>query len=506
MKKFLMLAVLLITFVSAITNAQIVSIATGDWGSIDTWGGGVLPIATDDVVVSAGNTVTVDLDNAACKDLLIDGTLTFPDVDLRSITINGSVTVGATGKFNTYSSGSPSVLRNQNIIIMGDLTMTAGGIIDMRRGSNPNVGIGLIEFAGATNSNISLDKTTYGSSIEEFNGITISKTDGAKVILKTGNLFMSNNTSTGPTYLTFNSGMIETEGTSVWGYMTTNTVGIVGASSTSFVKGNLGRGMSNSAGATRVFYVGDDQGFRPITIRSSTAQGATGAMIIVNSILGDASNSSTFVGGIDKVSEVRYFQARYFKGANGAATITLDSLAISYGTGDGVSAGNINLRAAYSTDDRATWTAVQQTEPYVTETSDTSRVGGDVLDPGITLADGQIMYLALARVSGTTDNSLSGAVNVEKEDGLPTSFMLNQNYPNPFNPSTKINFSIPFSANVKLEVFNALGETIETLLDGALDAGTYNVNFNASRLTSGIYFYKIQADGYSQTKKMLLVK
>ncbi|PIP76503.1 MAG: hypothetical protein COW85_13835 [Ignavibacteria bacterium CG22_combo_CG10-13_8_21_14_all_37_15] len=507
MKKILILAVVIFSMASAITDAQIASIAAGNWSNIETWGGGVVPAATDDVVISAGNTVTVDVDNAECKNLSIDGTMTFPDVEARSITVNGSVIIGATGKFNTYSSGSPTALRNQKITIMEDLTVTTGGIIDMRRGSNPNVGIGTIEFAGSVTSNISLSQTSYGSSIEEFNGITINKTGGAKVILKTGNLYMSNNTSTGPTYLTFISGMIETEGTSVWGYMTTNTVGIVGTSSSSFVKGNLGRGMSNSAGATRIFYVGDDEGFRPITLRSSTPQGATGAMLIVTSVLGDANNSSTFVGGIDKVSEVRYFKVRYYKGASGAASLTLDSLAISYGLSDGVSPGNINLRAAYSTDERATWTAVQQTEPYVTETSDTSRVGGDMLSPGITLTDGQIIYLALARVSGTTENSLSGLVHaVEKENGIPSFFMLDQNYPNPFNPSTKINFSVPLSGIVRLSIYNALGQTIEILVDEFLDAGSYHVNFDAGKLTSGIYYYQIQANGYSQTKKMSLVK
>lgn len=505
MKKFLVLAVVFLAFASTISNAQIVSIAPGNWSTIDTWGGGVVPTANDDAVISAGNTVTVDVNNAACKNLSIEGTLTFPDVEARAITINGSLTIGAAGKFNTYSSGSPSALRNHAITIMGDLSVTTGGIIDMRRGSNPNPGIGTVEFAGSVTSNISLSQTSYGSSIEEFNGITINKTGGAKVILKTGNLFMSNNTSVGPTYLTFNSGMIETEGTSVWGYLTTNTVGIVGASSSSFVKGNLGRGFSNSSGATRIFYVGDDQGFRPVTIRSATAQGSTGALIIVTSILGDANNSSTFAGGIDKVSEVRYFKVRYSKGA-GVTSLTLDSLVVSYGAGDGVSAGNINLRVAYSIDDRATWTAVQQTTPYVTETSDTSRVGGDMLNPGITIADGQIIYLALARVSGTTDNSLSGANAIEKEEGVPSLFILDQNYPNPFNPSTKINFSIPFSGMVRLSIYNALGQAVETLVNESLDAGNYNVNFDASRLTSGLYLYQIQTNGYSQTKKMMLVK
>lgn len=188
-----------------ISNAQIVSITTGNWSAIDTWGGGVLPTANDDVVISAGNSVTVDVSDAACKNLSIDGTLSFPDVDARAITINGSITIGATGKFNTFITGALTALRNQKITIMENLSVTTGGAIDMRRGSNPNVAIGTVEFAGSSTSNISLSQTAYGSSVEEFNGITINKTSGAKVVLKTGNLYMSNNTSTGPTYLTFNS-------------------------------------------------------------------------------------------------------------------------------------------------------------------------------------------------------------------------------------------------------------------------------------------------------------
>jgi len=134
-------------------------------------------------------------------------------------------------------------------------------------------------------------------------------------------------------------------------------------------------------------------------------------------------------------------------------------------------------------------------------------VGGDMLSPGITLTDGQIIYLALARVSGTTENSLSGLVHaVEKENGIPSFFMLDQNYPNPFNPSTKINFSVPLSGIVRLSIYNALGQTIEILVDEFLDAGSYHVNFDAGKLTSGIYYYQIQANGYSQTKKMSLVK
>ena len=96
--------------------------------------------------------------------------------------------------------------------------------------------------------------------------------------------------------------------------------------------------------------------------------------------------------------------------------------------------------------------------------------------------------------------------SVGNNDELPTEFVLEQNYPNPFNPSTKIKFAIPQSSFVTLEVFNALGEKVNVLVSEELNAGTYNYDWNASNLTSGIYFYTIQAGEFVETKKMLLVK
>jgi hypothetical protein len=90
--------------------------------------------------------------------------------------------------------------------------------------------------------------------------------------------------------------------------------------------------------------------------------------------------------------------------------------------------------------------------------------------------------------------------------GTVADFELAQNYPNPFNPSTNIQFAIPQSSFVTLEVFNALGEKIDVLVSEELNAGNYNYNWNASSLTSGIYFYTIQAGSFIETKKMILVK
>ena len=92
------------------------------------------------------------------------------------------------------------------------------------------------------------------------------------------------------------------------------------------------------------------------------------------------------------------------------------------------------------------------------------------------------------------------------EDGLPVEYSLGQNYPNPFNPVTVIRFSLPHKAKVLLEVFNLLGQRVEVLIDKELEASSYKVDFNAKRLSSGIYFYRLISDNFVQTKKMLLLK
>jgi hypothetical protein len=102
---------------------------------------------------------------------------------------------------------------------------------------------------------------------------------------------------------------------------------------------------------------------------------------------------------------------------------------------------------------------------------------------------------------------ISQLVGVQKDNSeIPQTFSLNQNYPNPFNPSTKIQFSIPYSSFITLEVFNTIGEKVGTLISNELNAGTYSYDWNAKNLSSGIYFYKLQAGSFVQTKKMILMK
>ncbi len=116
---------------------------------------------------------------------------------------------------------------------------------------------------------------------------------------------------------------------------------------------------------------------------------------------------------------------------------------------------------------------------------------------------------------GSFENAIDGAkvykltyiVGVEQiSSEVPSGYSLSQNYPNPFNPSTKIKFDILESCIVKLTVFNTLGQEVALLLNENLTYGSYEYEFDAQGLTSGVYFYKLQTENFSETKKMLLVK
>jgi hypothetical protein len=89
---------------------------------------------------------------------------------------------------------------------------------------------------------------------------------------------------------------------------------------------------------------------------------------------------------------------------------------------------------------------------------------------------------------------------------IPSDYFLGQNYPNPFNPATNITFALPERSNVILKIFNTLGEEVAELINESMDAGTHFYNYDASKLTSGIYIYSLQTDGGLISKKMTLIK
>jgi len=97
-------------------------------------------------------------------------------------------------------------------------------------------------------------------------------------------------------------------------------------------------------------------------------------------------------------------------------------------------------------------------------------------------------------------------VNLVDEKLLPTEFQLYQNYPNPFNPTTKISWQSPVGSWQTLKVYDLLGNEVAKLVDEEKPAGTYEVNFDAKNLSSGVYFYKLQSGAFVEMKKMILLR
>jgi len=115
---------------------------------------------------------------------------------------------------------------------------------------------------------------------------------------------------------------------------------------------------------------------------------------------------------------------------------------------------------------------------------------------------GNIVYAANTAISADTTD----ITDVKTSKLIPTEFSLQQNFPNPFNPTTTINFSIPRSEFVKIKVYDILGKVVVTLINEDKPAGNYSVQLNAGKLVSGVYFYRMEAGTYTQTKKLLFLK
>jgi photosystem II stability/assembly factor-like uncharacterized protein len=150
---------------------------------------------------------------------------------------------------------------------------------------------------------------------------------------------------------------------------------------------------------------------------------------------------------------------------------------------------------------------------YIFETTDGGVTWNDIADPAVITssqlygidvdADGYPWVAATSSYIYTT-SPVSGISN--EYEALPDNFKLSQNYPNPFNPSTNIEFSIPQSGLVTLNIYDVLGRKVKDLLNEFKAAGNYTIHLNAANLTSGIYFYSLNVDGKTITNKMTLIK
>jgi len=497
----------------SVVSAQTIKSAgvNGMWGDPTTWLGGVVPSANSDVVIANGDTVTINV-NVTVKSLTVgegtSGILNFPKEAEFTVTVNGDVWVksGASFKVQTHAARREAFSK---LRISGNLRNDGSGF-DMRVGSaGSTLGACEVEFFGSTNSTVTMGP--YSSSNNEFNAITINKSGSGKVIL--GSDIFSAGGSTGNPgnpHWYFTRGLVQTGAFAMvhnWG----NSGAIATWSDSSYVLGGMGHGMSNSGGTSRTFHVGDAFGYRPINVRSTTGGSATGHYVKVQPVSGNAATgTSTYDNEIDKVSEVRYYRVSYHQGTTSTTQMTFDRFTASYGLDDGVAAGNENLRVGLSDSTRTAWMNIGPNT-----TLHTTRLDKDSIPRLIqsdvtfarTLSTNQYLFFALARVKGTTENSLKKpATFVEQLSNVPATFALDQNYPNPFNPTTNITFSIPASGKISLKVFDLLGKEVATLVDRNLESGAYSVSWNAAGYPSGMYLYRLTTDNSAQTRKMVFAK
>jgi predicted GH43/DUF377 family glycosyl hydrolase len=128
---------------------------------------------------------------------------------------------------------------------------------------------------------------------------------------------------------------------------------------------------------------------------------------------------------------------------------------------------------------------------------------------GIPISGIDTDYEGDARNATTPDigaDEFDGVMGIEDEETIPTEYALEQNYPNPFNPSTKISWQLPVGSQQTLKIYDVLGNEITTLIDEYKPAGRYEIEFNASSLPSGVYFYQLKAREFISTKKMILIR
>jgi hypothetical protein len=477
----------------------------GDWNQSSTWIGGTVPGAADNVTIVNGDTVYYNLTNSTVANIVVGENAMAPTMlffkgnGSYALTVTGNIIVDGDSAY-LYAQTDGAAPRNHSITLNGNLIST--GTIDFKTGSTPNNGLLTLILAGTTNSILQADPFVITpSTVNEFYAITINKTGGAKVILQS-DIGMANVSTS---ILTLQSGIVETGSYAISPYATASG-SIVGGSQTSYINGNLGRGWPSSGGASnKIFPIGDANKYRPAYLSNTNS---AYHLTVVGYVHANANTgSSVLTGGIDKVSTGRYLKIKAGqipRSGNVPSPFVLIAAGIGYYADDGVTDGNTNLRLAVSFDHRTNWDNKGPTSHTTVTGSTPTQIMSETFNQSVQLDS--MFYVSLARVTGTTENSLDVGVGVKDEIYLPTSCSISQNYPNPFNPSTEIKYKIVKSGYVSLKIYDVLGKEVGILVNQNLEPGTYSATWEASDLSGGIYFYKLQTTNFVETRKMILIK
>ncbi len=253
---------------------------------------------------------------------------------------------------------------------------------------------------------------------------------------------------------------------------------------------------------------------------NSTAHYTLNGVSLVNScdtlircIKGSWGGSSASSGGITNfVAKNQILSGLIHVDADSKAYITLQDTSVFTGA---INKANIANTATLTLDASSKW--IVTATSYLSTLSDVSGISGTSIT-NITGNGFNVYYDATLSVNSALGGKTYSLVNSgvlapkgstavdQQENEQPTSYKLNQNYPNPFNPTTTISFELPKKSYVNLEVFNIVGERVATLVNERRSAGQSSLTFNASGISSGVYFYKMTADNFITIKKLVLIK
>ena len=546
MRKLLFLIIIIFALTSANIYSQITSKRSGSWNSTSTWNGGAVPTSSDAVVISDGTTVTVNT-NALCKSLTIGSgfgptaTLNF-DNSARTLTVSGSTTgyvyIASNGVLASTSG------YGQTIYIAGDLTnygtMTQGTSNTINfNGSSFHSIYGndftfnnlTINNAGgiAMTSDITINGTltltsglfyTTNDTLTIKGSISVTSPSATKMIVLDDGVYFGRlkmNTATNKSY-TFPIG--DTRSTDEYSPVTINLTS--GAGSSAYISVNM-RNQKDPNNTSSTNYLNRAWTFTPsglnsfaydisLTYVQADVTGTESLLYFgkfdngIWSLLGQP-NTITNTYSITGLTNFSTFTG----GEAGSLPVRLQSLSSTVSGRDAtiswITTSEVNnkgfdiLRATVDKDGN---TGNYENAGYVTGNGTSNQVKSyTFIDKN--LNTGKYVYkLKQTDFNGNFEYfSLNGTVEI----GLPGKINLMQNYPNPFNPVTKINFNLPTDSKVTLAIYDITGKEVAKLIDNEMNtAGYHTVEFNGSRLSSGIYLYKLSAGSFTSVKKMTLVK
>jgi hypothetical protein len=474
------------------------------------------------------------------------------DGNSRSLTVNGNFVFMSNGKVDMDQGGPKS--ETGTLIIKGDLDISAGKLLVSGDGKSA----GLINFSGTS---LQTFKTAgVSTTLKDIISYTINNPAGVTLA---GNLTLLDNTGA---VLTLTNGNLNTADGNI--LTLSNQSSVSGGSSSSFVDGPMQKMTNTTAAFT--FPVGKGNTYLPIGITPATKDQSTFRAEYNNSPYVNTTSFSggiTRVSTIDyyqlsrTAGNANVFVTVYWNASSGVTAADMQSLKVAHWNGslwENLGGKNITGNASYG--NVTTTSAVGSFSPFAlgstgdsplpvslasltssttgrnvnlkwTTISEINNSGFDVERKGFS---GDYVKVGHMQGKGTvstpssyefTDRNLASgkysyrlkqidnngnfeyySLNGDVVVGVPSKFDLSQNYPNPFNPSTKINFDMPKDGLVSLKIYDMLGREVSTLVSEFRTAGYYSVDFNASSLTSGVYFYRVSTGDFSAVKKMTVLK